>query len=108
MSRFLDLAYRVALKDWSKRPMSEKSKRMAAVVVRGGQVLSFATNHHHRHAEARALRPHMDYTGATVYVMRLNKKVSKPCPECQNALKAAGIRKAVYVNLTCSVESLTL
>ena len=90
--RWLDLAHELT------RHSTAKQQRMAAVVVRGGAVVSTGVNLGFKHAETRALRPHMDLSGAVVYVMRHNRLCSRPCDDCQAKAIRAGIRKAVYVS----------
>jgi tRNA(Arg) A34 adenosine deaminase TadA len=50
------------------------------------------------HAESRLCRK-LDY-GATVYVARITKTgdiaLSKPCPRCEGALRAHGVKKVYY------------
>lgn len=79
-------------------------QKMAAVVVRGGAVVSYATNHGWNHAEARACRPHLDLTGTTIFVARSNGRVSKPCPECRLLLATAGVKRMVYVDIDGAVR----
>ncbi len=100
MNRWLALAHKLSFDSCHRR------EQMAAVIVRGGAVLSLASNHSKRygHAEARALSRAKDVEGATVYVMRKNKLTSKPCPNCRQLLIEAGIAKAVYVNVDGHVE----
>jgi pyrimidine deaminase RibD-like protein len=81
---------------------------MSAVVVRGGSILSFAVNNNSRHAEERALRPHMNFRGCVIYIMRSNCGISKPCPKCQEVLKRSGVRKAVYMNREGQVEEMAV
>lgn len=94
MNRWLKTAYRMATKS------THPHHKMGAVVVRGGAVLSSAANlgSWGRHAEVRALRPHTDYTGATVYVVRLNGRVSEPCEVCKETLERAGVKEVVYID----------
>lgn len=92
MNRFLQLAHELT------RYSTAKQQRMAAVVVRGGSVLSTGVNRGWSHAEHRALRPHMDLRGAVLYVARHNMRCSRPCDDCQAKAIKAGIRKAVYVS----------
>ena len=79
--------------------------RMTALVVKGGSVLSIAHNLDKRrgHCETRALRPHQDFKGATIIIVRSNGRISKPCPNCRAAIKRAGIKKVVYINEDCQV-----
>lgn len=74
---------------------------MAAIVTKGGAVLSMEANAEsgRGHAEARALRPHRDYRGATIYIVRLNgRKISKPCPACTQKIKDAGVSTVVFTD----------
>ncbi len=81
------------------------NKRMAAVAVAGGRVLSTAVNVARaysppwapgKHAEVRALRPHLDLAGCTLYVARRNGLASRPCDQCWAACVAAGVDRVVY------------
>lgn len=75
---------------------------MACVVVKGGSVLAMEANAEsgRGHAEARALRPHRNYKGATIYIVRLNgRKVSKPCPACTKKILDAGVSTVVFTDV---------
>lgn len=99
--------YNLALKVANRHGVHSKYK-MGAVVFRGGAVLSQAynlgreTNHgtptRGRHAEERALSPYRDFTGATICVARYDSKISRPCENCYQKIKEAGIRRIVYVD----------
>lgn len=101
MDRFYRIAWELAFQS----QYHGRNKRMASVVVYGGKVLSKACNMEGKHCEVRALRPHRDYSGATVYVARTNGLISRPCKRCIPVLKSAGIARMVYINiegnLTC-------
>jgi deoxycytidylate deaminase len=90
--KWLELARKLSLSS------TAIQQKMAAIVVKGGSVLSVGVNHKMRHAEARALRPHMDLAGATIYVARQNGRCSRPCPDCHRKIRQAGIDRAVYVS----------
>ncbi len=94
MNNYIELAYKAT------SGSTHKQQHMAAVVVRGGAVLSIAHNMHNRNkcCERRALRPHLDLKGATIIVVRKNRGISKPCKLCQDAIKRAGIKKVVYID----------
>ena len=51
-------------------------------------------------------------TGATVYVVRINKlgqyRLSKPCPMCHEILKFCGVKKVVYTKNEHEIESYKL
>lgn len=95
MNRWYSLALRLCAE-------STHTTRMACVIVKGGRVLALATNRaeQHQHAEARALRQKGDFTGATVYVAREGRRMSRPCELCCAGLKAAGVIRAVYADWT--------
>jgi deoxycytidylate deaminase len=74
---------------------------MAAVVVRGGAVVSVGVNGAPGgpHAETRALRPHRDYSGCDIYVVRLaGRRTSRPCPSCLKRILQAGIRRVTFTD----------
>ena len=72
--------------------------KMAAVVVRGGAVLSKATNKSAwgAHAEKRALQNLNCAKGAIIFIARNRNRMSRPCTECLNLIKALGIKKIIY------------
>lgn len=104
MKRYVNFAYKVAKRS------NHKCYQMAALIIRGGSVLSYATNmrgkpdsfhkagHAYGHAEKRAILPHVDFSGATLIVVRVNGGCSRPCPDCFNAIQGAGIKRIGYVN----------
>lgn len=100
MRKWLNLALKIAPQG------KHHCHRLGAVVVRSGQVISKATNisrpygkeNGGRHAEARALRPHMNCNGATLYVAREGGSMSRPCEDCWEKIRTSGIRKVVYMN----------
>lgn len=96
---------------------SDRNQKHAAIIVKGGRILAMKTNKGRNHpdivsdaktdaaihAEVAALRacpPDMDLHGATIYIARAGRRgvplMSKPCPNCQDALRARGIRKVIY------------
>ncbi len=89
---FYKLAHKIAFTG------RNRHHRMGCYVVRGGSVLSKASNHDWNHAEEVALRKHGDYRGAKLYIARTNHRISKPCPACMTKIKAAGIVAIIYVN----------
>lgn len=75
-----------------------RSQFMGAVIVRGGAVLAKAANINIRHAEERAIsRVQGDCKHATLYIMRHNMRVSRPCDDCYKLIQKAGIDKIVYI-----------
>ena len=106
--RRLDQALRVA-------ENSDCRQRHGAVLMAGGRVLSVGINTNKNdpyyigedqldksiHAEIQALRAHgSKVKNGTIYIARLGKRdiplMSKPCDNCQKALKEAGVKKVVY------------
>jgi pyrimidine deaminase RibD-like protein len=95
MTRPLRIAHKVA------KTSRHRQHKMAAVVVQGGKVLASAANMGtgRGHAEARALRPHRDFEGADIYIVRLNGRgTSKPCPECARMIQEAKIARVIYTD----------
>lgn len=78
--------------------------KMAAVLVKGGAVVSKATNRQlwGAHAEKRALHARRTRrawaNGGTLYVARLGGRMSRPCEACLNVLRKLGIDKVVFAN----------
>ncbi len=94
MCSWLRFAYRVSESSTHHRQFH------GCVVVRGGRVLSHASNTGKpgRHAEIRAIRRRGDVQGATLYSVRARGGCSKPCPTCEAALREAGIATVVYLD----------
>ena len=89
--------------------------KLAALIVKGGSVISTGLSKRRNdplnvpggencseHAEAAALRRarKSNLSGATAYIARIGRdgepKLAKPCSECEQALRDAGIKKIVY------------
>lgn len=95
MNRWLNLAHKLTIDS------DHSDQKMGAVIVRGGAVLSKAANRQRwgSHAEIRALsKIGYEAHGATVYVVRENRRTSRPCPMCHLELKRAGVRSVVYLD----------
>ena len=109
---FLNLAMKTA-------EASECVQKHGAVVVKSGSVLSIGLNkwrndaaladelfqngvskHVSVHAEIDALARVKNPAGAVLYVARVNRAgepvISKPCINCSEAIKKAGISKVIY------------
>lgn len=110
----LNLAARIA-------ETSELSQKHGAVIVKSGRVVAVGVNkwrnkaliniapdqtgqyypHLSYHAETDALsRLQNNAEGAIIYVARVNQngeqKFSRPCDNCYEALKDAGVKKIIY------------
>ena len=100
-TKFLELAREIS------KESTAIQQKMAAVVVKAGKVISIGINLKEKHAEARALKRHMDYEGCDIYVSRWNGRISRPCPSCQTKIIKAGIRRAYYIALDGSIVTET-
>jgi tRNA(Arg) A34 adenosine deaminase TadA len=99
LEKLKEAAYKEALK-------SDGRQRHGAVVIgTGGRILAKACNNYDNgcHAEVRAIKrvPHdakKDIEELMVVRARKSQKygMSKPCPECQAAIKAAKIKVVYY------------
>lgn len=106
MTRWIRIASKIA------RQGPPQKVYVGAIVIRGGAVLSTAFNimstSRDKHAEKRALKPHLDLKGATLIVVRVTagqgEKMSMPCSNCQEAIKRAGIGKVVYIDRDGEVQ----
>ena len=123
--RYITLATKVA-------EQSDYGKfRHGAVLVKGSSVRNLSCNkQRHCHFGKRFRDPHtgnatlhaelgvilgMDRTktqGATVYVARINsdgeRRMSKPCPMCEAAMRHVGVKKVVYTDRDGTIESMRL
>jgi len=106
LDKALALATTSACKQW----------KHGAIILKGGRVLGKGINSDRNnpnqvadpktqaavHAEVAALRAAgaTDLRGATIFVARANRagepRMSKPCHNCQAALRARGVKKVVY------------
>ncbi len=88
--------------------------RHAAVVYRGGAVVSTGTNHDEVHAEVQALRKLWpDHRrGTTVVSIRMTRggriAMAKPCPMCESYMKEWGVKKVIYSNAMGQMETMRL
>lgn len=105
---------------WETCQVSDCTKHMAAVIVKNGRVLSVGVNHMRNdpmfiltdksglsvHAEVSAMRAVSDENldGAVCFVARTRRDsvpaMSKPCKECENALRTAGIKACYWFSYT--------
>lgn len=92
---------------------SQQRHKHACIIVRGGSVQGYGVNVGRNtpgiidnidalavHAEIRALRICSRTDGAVAYIARVNnndeKRQSRPCPNCINALVLAGVKRVIY------------
>lgn len=92
------------------RNSTHSKHKMAALIVRGGAILSQAANKHTwgEHAEKRALtlKRANKPEGATMYIAREGHKMSKPCNNCMKMIKSFRIKNIVFANWSKKLESL--
>lgn len=88
------------------RRSTHRRHRMAAVLVKGGALISAAANLQEwgKHAERRCLRPHIDARGCTLYVVRSNGRISKPCADCWEVIINSGVSTVVFINKDQNIE----
>lgn len=104
--RWLAVASRIAMES------NERTKH-GCIIVKSGAVQSKGTNTYRNqpgiieesaalsvHAEINAIKRGSDLRGAVAYISRVNNhgdpRQSRPCPDCLQALKSAGIKRIVY------------
>lgn len=95
------------------RRISERSSHSrnmhAAIILKGGRVISTGYNHGQTHAEIaaihRATRPggYKNLLGSTIISFMCRRRTgsignSKPCSSCMDAIRSQGIRRVVYYN----------
>lgn len=106
-----------------KAKTSKYRYKLAAVIVKGGAVLSYGVNHVGAnssllnqewpgsiHAEQAAIlkllkQKNMDKaSGAIMYVSRINGRgttgLARPCQHCMELIEAIGIKKIIYTTAT--------
>ena len=93
---------------------------VSAMIVRGGQIISRGVNRYHRdgsvHAEVSALsqmtRQKANPDGCDIHVYRFlangSYGLAKPCRECRQALREAGIKRVWYSDYDNQMKVLTL
>lgn len=75
-----------------------------AIVVRGGAVISTASNSKSIHAEVAALNKlwPSERRGTKVWSMRMNKRgkflLARPCYNCERYMRESGVRTVYYTN----------
>lgn len=92
---------------------STQRHKHACIIVRGGSIQGFGINIGRNipgiiqeiddlayHAEIKALKNTIRTDGAIAYIARVNsfgeQRMSKPCPNCMEALKNAGVKRVIY------------
>lgn len=96
--------------------LSEKSThhqhKLAAVLVKGGAVISAHMNNNHIHAEHATLNRawRSDIASSTMIVVRVKSNgsfgLAKPCSVCLKRLGQAGVKKVLYTNVVGDLEAM--
>jgi len=108
MAPFLSLAKKVAKKSW------HKSFFHSAVLIRGGSLIATGYNKGNRHAEMACIGKAWgsEVEGCTLLSIRVTKggllANGKPCFDCEQALRKAGIKKIMYSTADRTIEEMRL
>lgn len=78
-----------------------RNHKHAAIIIRGGAIISSGYNHGLKHAEVHAVEKLWPGFAerAVLVTLRLTRSgfgMSRPCPECYQYLRGKGIRKVIY------------
>jgi cytidine deaminase len=81
---------------------NHKVFRHCAIIIRGGAIVSSASNHNTTHAEVAALNRlwPSERRGTKVWSIRLTRGgklgMAKPCPNCLRYLRESGVKVVYY------------
>jgi deoxycytidylate deaminase len=106
--KFIKIAIREAAKS------DHRQHHMAAVLIKGGNIISVGHNSGHLHGEHTCLNRawRTDVSGSTVLVVRVRRNgtlgMAKPCPLCMQRLVQAGIKKVTYSTNSGTFETMKL
>ena len=87
---------RIAKREASK---SDYRYKLAAILLKGGSVISVGHNTINKHAEVNALLRAKNTQGSTLLVFRLTKTgfgLAKPCHNCEKFIRQSGVEKVIY------------
>jgi deoxycytidylate deaminase len=107
MRKFLRTASRVAGKS------NHSSFMHAAILVKGGSIISTAANKGHKHAEVLCISKCANLRGTTLISIRITKggkllAMAKPCPNCERFLKEKGIKTVFYSTSDRQIAKMSL
>jgi cytidine deaminase len=86
----------------------------AALVVRGGSIISVGVNHETTHAEVQALKTlwPSERRGTRIIVVRMTRGgrlgMSKPCAECETFMREAGVKSVQYSDAAGELQRMKL
>jgi pyrimidine deaminase RibD-like protein len=107
----MDIAIAISKRDTSYIKLAAKlagevtdTHKHGCVILKGGRIIATGRNMYYNgvHAEIHAFNKLNPGTlkGAIVYIARLRKQqkygLSRPCPECEEILRKAGVMKIIY------------
>jgi deoxycytidylate deaminase len=112
LSRKMEGIVRCAIKEASKS--NHHQHRMAAVLIKGGNILAISHNSGFLHTEHgclnRAWRGGTD--DATMVVIRVRRNgtlgMARPCALCTQRLVRAGVKEVIYSNSSGELEAMKL
>src|ERR1700723_3260155 len=108
MAPFLNLAKRIA------RKSSHNSFFHSAILIKGSNILSMAPNRGTKHAEIGCLDKvwSSETKNCIILSIRITKggllANAKPCPNCEQALRLAGVKKILYSTANRQIEEMRL
>jgi pyrimidine deaminase RibD-like protein len=86
----------------------------AAVVIRGGSIISIGVNHDQVHAEVAALKKlwPSERRGTKIVTLRLRKSgglgIAKPCPACEQYMRDNGVKAVTYSDVDGNMQRMRL
>jgi hypothetical protein len=96
------------------RGARHKLHRHAALVFRGGALVSVGVNHDYTHAEVAAVNAlwPSERRGTRVLSVRLRRNgtvgIARPCVDCQRYLRTQGVKSVDYTNQDGEIERMRL
>ena len=110
MAPFLNLAKRIAKRS------PHKSFTHSAIIFKGNAIYSHGFNFQNEHAETSAIKnaPWVsELKGCTMLVIRVTRGKdllanSRPCPDCERALKRVGIKKVLFSTADRKIEMMRI
>jgi len=92
--RWFELAYKLSTLSY------HENQKMAAIVVSSGRVIAQSCNGRQcgQHAEILTIAKASEVAGATIYIARNSKRVSRPCRHCFKLIRRLGLAKMVFID----------
>jgi len=93
---------------------NHKVFKHVAVVIRGGAIVSVATNHDTTHAEIAALNKcwPSERKGTKMWSIRVTRggklSMAKPCANCERYMRESGVKTVFYTTTSGTIEKMKL